>query len=321
MQYRNVLAMPDRTVKVSFEDFWPGFCPWDFFIPFISSAIQADVQLTNSKVADVVFRSVFPKRSNLERVIGRLRAEFGHTPYPTNTAKKPGQKIVWFTGENQRPPLEGYDLTYSFDLDSYHGSNVYLPLIYLGLNWFGREDIENSLEGRRAGKVVTPAVASSPRDSDITSRSSFVCAFIGNPEPTRLRALAALEKIGIVDVYGDAVGRPVPNKFEIAKNYRFMLCFENDLYPGYVTEKALEAWVTGCIPLWRGIDQFGILNRKSLLNAFDYNSLEAFAVRVRELNNDRDKLNEIGSEPLFANLPSLQPAKLKLRHLLEEKFL
>jgi len=130
-----------------------------------------------------------------------------------------------------------------------------------------------------------------------------------------MRALAALEKFGNVDIYGSAVGRPVPDKYSIAKRYKFMLCFENDLFPGYVTEKPLDAWLSGCIPLWYGIDSVGLLNQSSLLNAAAFDSLEAFVDAVGELNLDGNRLTQMGSEPIFSREPSLRAASAALQRL------
>jgi hypothetical protein len=259
---------------------------------------------------------VFSKRDLSRRVTGHIQRKLGFEPSQFFSSKKDNQKRIWFTGENQRVPLENYDLTFSYDADPFGDTNIYFPLFYLSLDWFGKEQLQFGTEGRRAGMVVTPQVASSTRITDVADRPRFVCAFVGNPEPTRMRALAALESIDVVDVYGSAVNRPIPSKIEIAQQYRFMLCFENDLYPGYVTEKPLEAWVSGCIPLWRGLDSFGVLNPESHLNAADFASLEIFVSEVERLNHDVARLRKMGGEPLFSRLPTLDAAGDALRKLL-----
>jgi hypothetical protein len=225
------------------------------------------------------------------------------------------RKHVWYTGENHRPPLEDFDLSYSFDVDSYGGTNVYLPLILTGLDWFADGQAANSLEGKRAGKTTTPSMAWKQRETDVAERMEFACAFIGNPEPTRLRAIQELSKIGQVDVYGSAVNRPVLEKFSVAKRYRYMLCFENDLYPGYITEKPLDAWIGGCIPLWRGIDSAGLLNTKSHFNEFKHDSLNSFIEEIYELDKDPARVSKMGAEPLLAEEPSLEAASEALRKL------
>jgi len=304
-----------KQIKISFEGFWPDFYPNAFFVPFVSTALSCEVVVTESSESDLVFTSVFPKTNLGTRVVGLVRRKSGREPLVHPKSKLPFQKHIWYTGENLRPPIDNYDLCFSFDSDTYGETNVYLPYFYTLLDWFEDGQMAKSLEGNRAGKIVSPKVAASPRISNVADRTDFVCAFVGKPYPTRMRALAALEKFGNVDIYGSAVGRPVPDKYSIAKRYKFMLCFENDLFPGYVTEKPLDAWLSGCIPLWYGIDSVGLLNQSSLLNAAAFDSLEAFVDAVGELNLDGNRLTQMGSEPIFSREPSLRAASAALQRL------
>ncbi len=307
--------MNKKLLKVSFENFWPDFSPFDFFIPFTEKTLSVSAIVTDSSNSDLVFTSVFSERKITQKVLESIRYRTGNQVPITMKPRRPNQRSVWFTGENIRPPVGGFDLTFSFDTDTYGGTNVYFPLFNLGLDWDEEYPDILKVENRRLGKTVSPADAASLRLSDINERPGFVCAFVGNPEPIRMRALTELSRVGAVDIYGAAVGRPVPSKYEIAKNYKFMMCFENDLYPGYVTEKPLEAWASGCIPLWRGIDSQGVLNPKSYLNAASFPTLGAFVDEVSELNRDITRLDQMGSEPLFLQELTLETAANALRQI------
>ena len=62
--------------------------------------------------------------------------------------------------------MSGYELSLSFDTDSFGGSNSYLPLIYLGLNWFDVVPQTGSPEIRRLGAFPGPdAVATGRADA------------------------------------------------------------------------------------------------------------------------------------------------------------
>jgi len=150
----------------------------------------------------------------------------------------------------------------------------------------------------------------------VSTRPGFVCAFIGNPEPIRFRAVDELRKFGEVQVFGTAVDRPVSRKLDVAKDFRFVLAFENDVYPGYVTEKPLEAYACGAVPLWRGLDAAKILNPHSMINALDFPSLSHFAKEVASLDADPEKLNRVASEPLVNQVPSLEALKAALCELI-----
>jgi hypothetical protein len=130
-------------------------------------------------------------------------------------------------------------------------------------------------------------------------KNGFVSSFINNPHPTRLRAIFELSKIGKVGVYGRSVGNYVDDKIGTAGRYWFNLCFENDLYPGWVTEKVLEAWLAGTVPLYWGIDSAGILNPKAIVNLNDFKSLKEFVEYVKFLKENPEKMIEIINQPLI----------------------
>ena len=44
----------------------------------------------------------------------------------------------------------------------------------------------------------------------------------------------------------------VENKNETLSKYRFVLCLENSIFPGYVTEKIFDAMLAGCVPIYYG---------------------------------------------------------------------
>jgi hypothetical protein len=45
---------------------------------------------------------------------------------------------------------------------------------------------------------------------------------------------------------------PVDDKLEAMTGFRFALCFENCVFPGYVTEKIFDCFFAGCIPVYWG---------------------------------------------------------------------
>ncbi len=44
----------------------------------------------------------------------------------------------------------------------------------------------------------------------------------------------------------------VPNKNAVMRQYKFALCYENAVFPGYVTEKIFDGFFAGCIPVYLG---------------------------------------------------------------------
>jgi hypothetical protein len=219
------------------------------------------------------------------------------------------RRSVWFTGDNIRPPGGAWDGYLSFDLDPLDGRNAYFP------HWWQYTGILDSKRLSYSGLDLDIESLTEAREPDL-DRPEFACAFIGNPTPVRLHAIDALSKVGRVDVYGNSVGKPVPSKVSVAKRYRYVMCFENDLYPGYTTEKPFEAWATGAIPLWWGLDPAGYVNPRAVIDAAECESLSAFASAVARLEADDSARAAMAASPILLRPPDLGPALTLLRAVL-----
>lgn len=44
----------------------------------------------------------------------------------------------------------------------------------------------------------------------------------------------------------------VEDKLGTLRHFRFALCFENCVFPGYVTEKVFDCFLSGCVPIYLG---------------------------------------------------------------------
>lgn len=241
------------------------------------------------------FRRSWDRISHRALAKGRFQSE---NPAPSRLGR--AKRRFWFTGENVRPPIGDWDLYFSFDLDPLGGRNLYFPIWWESVGVLG----PSSFSFTRSSITVNTLMQH--RNIPRSPRRKFLCAFIGNPTPMRLHALKALSVLGDVDTYGRAVGRPVPDKWAIAKDYRYMLSFENDLYPGYVTEKVFEAWSCGTIPLWWGSDPAGYVNPKSLINLADLDSIDELVARVADLEADSSSFEAKLQEPILLRPPDLQ---------------
>ena len=287
------------------------------FCKLFSLALKREVKVVfdQKKKVDIGLESVYgardlPKfRSRAQRFMqshlpGGIKFDGGFsTPnqQPTDNARF----SVFFTGENERPPEGVWDLYLSFDLNSYRGRNAYLPLW-----WLSCTDLILPNVAPYLGKALTLDEMLSPREVKHHQRKKFCVAFIGKAYPFRMHAISALNSIGKVDVFGgiarDTRHSRAEHKFDISQQYKFVFCFENDLFPGYVTEKAPEAWGTGAVPLYWGSDPKGYLNQGSLLNLANYESLENYLDSVVRVNDDKDLWEQIASQPFLEKRPNLE---------------
>ena len=186
-------------------------------------------------------------------------------------------------------------------MHSFDGRNAYLPLW-----WITSSDLLIPTISPYLGKPITIDQMLNPRISDLTNRKKFCVAFIGKAYPFRMHAISAISKVGKVDVYGGIARETrrtrAEEKYEIAQDYKFVFAFENDLYPGYVTEKVPEAWA---VPLYWGSDPAKLLNQESFINLANFPTLEDFVEKIREVNENDQLWHNIASQPLLQYRPSL----------------
>lgn len=207
---------------------------------------------------------------------------------------------VWYTSENKRPPLSDcFNLYLSHDLDQYDGRNLYLPF------W-----------ATRMGLTLEDAI--SRQQIFLTTKEvelrQGICAIISNPEPTRMAFINQLSRIYPVDIYG-SFGKPVTNKQEILAKYRVAICFENVESPGYVTEKAFDAWQAGCIPVWRGIDSTKTFNQSAIIDVTKLGFVESIK-RISQVMTSDEITKEITQQPLLFNLYNYEFLLIKINKLI-----
>jgi len=296
------------TVTVSFRNFWPGFRPELFLLPLLrSSAPEVNFTIKSRGSVDLEVVSVFPTRSDeFRHKLGRLR---NRNSIPLSISgiepDKRARFSIWFTGENIRPVANVWDLCLSFDPDSKLVKNIYFPLWWqlfpelLGAEFAAQSGIVEISKSWPLADFVNP------RELDSSDGKKFACAIISNPEPMRMNAIRALEGIDRVDIFGRITGNPVVDKASVMRDYKFAICFENDLYPGYVTEKLFDAWGSGCVPIWAGIDSHGFINPKAVVNYATLSSMEHLVSRVEHLHRNKDEYSDTASEPLLNNLPDV----------------
>ena len=287
--------------QIKFFNFPFDFDPdANFFLDLIQ-----DVLSSRSYPFPIHFYGCYPKMSTSKKAISYFYSRFSDagmtrwlklqqgevTPYDSSAFN------IWCTFENRRPPVEGFDLTFSFDVDSYSGTNCYLPLIYLYVNHNNND--RGIIHSKHSLSICETTQKRELEDDFFEAKSGFLSAFVNNPHPMRLRAIKDLSEVGEIDLFGRSVRNYIEDKIGTAGKYWFNLCFENDLYPGYVTEKILEAWISKSVPLYWGSDKAGILNPDAYVNLKDFDCLGDFVEYVSALYADKDRMKAMIKQPLF----------------------
>ena len=296
-------------MKVRYNKFWSSFDPtYNFFQRYLEyKGYNPEVITKTSEMVDLEITSVFEKPlGSLEnKVHNKLISEkyYGNKRLEKLSSSRqlrqnPATRRLWYTGENIRPPFSmNYDGYLSYDQYDFDGINSYFPLWYTHLDWFGKPEFNF-----RVGKeVVTSELLTSRKLT--TTKTKLAIVFLSNPHPYRLKVIEILRRYGQVDVYGGYTSNPVKYKMDVSSEYKFMLCFENDNYPGYVTEKLLDAYLSETIPLyWGNLGKNSIYNEAAFLNLNDYENIDHWIGDALSLNYE-----EIYQEALFKEEPSLLP--------------
>ena len=100
-------------------------------------------------------------------------------------------------------------------------------------------------------------------------------------------------------------------------NYKFSLCYENSITPGYHTEKLLHGKIAGNIPIYYGDETVcKDFNPKSFINTVNMSDEEVIET-IKQIDTNKELYDTINSEPLFENKISLEPLIKNLYKILK----
>jgi hypothetical protein len=264
----------ERQSPILLREFWDSNTSLDKTKLFLLD-LAANCKKENTKVC---IDSVFPELPyKAKRLLLRISRPW--------TSNQECYKL-WYSPENHRPAYsEKYSSFLGFDLNSTTFRRLFLPL------W---------------ATELGPSIDSAKNQQDLLLKSrelnftktKFACIVISNPEPTRLAFLKELQKIGIVDCFGPAFGNRIDDKHAILKEYRFNLCFENDVYPNYVTEKIFQSYAAECIPIWWGFDSEGYVNSQAIIDVSTL-GIEESLKTISFLEKNLAEQNEMRKLPIL----------------------
>lgn len=288
------------SIKIAFLDFWSDFDPHNNFFKDLLSSIT-DVEVTAPHACDVLFFSCFGQQNLAYR----------------------NKKRIYFTGENLRPSYDadrvdhrGFrsdkcDHSLSFDF-SEDPRNIRLPLWMLQIDWFNRKGYVNP-------KFVMPYGQLHDNLLMRRERTEF-CSFVyNNDAPHRKEIVQELSRYKKVDCFGKPHSNwfyGEDNKLATLSRYKFNICFENSIHPGYYTEKPIHAKYAGCVPVYWSDADMGIdFNAAAYLNLSDFSGVKELCERIIELDQDDVQYEVLRAQPMF--LPQQDP-RHKLDAIIEQ---
>jgi|688.fasta_scaffold211872_2 hypothetical protein len=253
--------------KIGFRDFWPNF-DYKQHSAFNWIVENFNLQVTDDS-PDVVVYSFF-----------------GNGPKGNEPFKK-----VFFTGERADPDFNKYDFAFTFEYLN-DPRNFRFPL-YL---W--HHGNYRLLENREK--------------KDWASSKSKFCNFLyGNSNVNmqgvrdRIEFFKKLSEYKHVDSGGPVlnnIGYTVPDKNKWISDYKFTIAFENQYHSGYTTEKIMDPFISGSLPIYSGNPLINIdFNPDSFLSVSDFKSIDQAIERIIEIDQSNDLYNEIMNSRILPN--------------------
>ena len=255
-----------KTVKVKFLDYWSDFPrKRDDYLVLRLLRKHYDVQICED--ADYVFFSAMGN---------------SHWSVPDRCVK------IFHTGENLVPDFNACDYALGFDWMDFGDRYLRCPL-YL----FYDPALLDAMEHKHE----------LPEGWTLEGEKPDFCSFVvSNPDnPFRneaFRVLSGYKRVDSGGRYMNNVGGPVKDKAAFERTHKFSLCFENGSYPGYTTEKLVEAFAARTVPVYWGDPEVGqVFNPAAFIAVSAYDSLEQLLLRVEALVRDNDEYMRMLREP------------------------
>lgn len=235
------------------------------------------------KIAFTDFWDGFDERDNffVRRLAGRYELEWSDEPdylfYSVFGKRHLAYDCVkiFYTGENQAPDFNLCDYALGFEHLDFGDRYFRLP------NWYLYE-ADAALMDR---KHLEPA----------GSREGF-CSFVysnDNASPERnlfLDRLSAYKPVASGGRFRNNTGGPVADKQAFLQQYRFSIAFENCSHPGYTTEKIVQAFAAGAIPIYWGDPRIAeTFNPEAFVNCHDFGSWDEVVQTVAQIDADAER--------------------------------
>jgi len=241
-----------RKIKINYVGWWDGFNPDTYLI---NQILKKYYEVEISDNPDYVFCS----------------------PY-TNEFLKYDCIRIFYTAENVTPDFNIFDYCIGFDEMEFGDRYIRVP------NYIMNPKYMNDLELMSKRHLTD-------ENNDKRKFCSFVCSN-GNGDLMRDAIFEEVSKYKHVASGGrhlNNIGLPdgVKSKLEFQQNYKFALALENTSFTGYTTEKLIEAYAAGGIPIYWGDPAVKKYFREgSFINVLDFRTLDDAIEEIKRVDQD-----------------------------------
>ena len=252
--------MSRPAIKIAFVDFWDNFVP------------------EQSRIWQILSRHYDPVLS--PDPVFLFYSSFGELHLGYDCVR------IFMTGENQAPDFNICDYATGFEFMEFGDRYLRFPNGYNYITDWEAMETKHKLPEEAWNK-----------------RKKFCAFVISNPNsaPERELVIEKLSRLGSIDSGGrwrNNVGGPVSDKGAFLGDYRFSLALENVSHPGYTTEKLVQAFAAGTIPIYWGDPLVGrVFNTEAFVNCSDYPSLDGMVDAVERLMDDPQAMEKMMRTP------------------------
>jgi len=255
-------------LKIWFTDFWPEWNEEDFISPILKNHFEL---ISDRNNPDVVFHSIF-----------------GGQETPKYKCKK-----ILFLGENKRP--EQYGSNYSISFDPHSNINYRLPLwqVYI----LRKPELKERLYNRLNWK-----------EEEFKKWCSFTVSnsanFIRNSVYQQLHNYKHTESYGryltnnsaLLEYSKGRYWRDAKDEYFLKNPHKWMIAYENSPYRFYCTEKLMDAFLVGSMPIYCGDPRVGEdWNKEAFLDmtrGFDFD-------KIKKMDQDPGLFKSVYEQPIF----------------------
>ncbi len=291
-------------MKIGFENQYAGY-EKSLVMSVLHRITGGRLEITDAKEADLVIVGPFVprKRGRAEWILRALRSI---PPAPTSRALR-----LFHTSENVRHDAVDADYALSFDLGVATDRHFRLPLWVESIDW-SREGVANT-PNPRVARLLSIAQLMQPLGRSVLDRPRRAALFTTHMKQPRRALFDALSKVMPTQGYGRGFDRSITDhnasglaKDVVLRDFAVNLCPENALHPGYYTEKIVEAYGAGCLPVSWADSQVRVdFNPAAFVNARDFAETGYESGLRRSLT--AEAMATYAEQPLLLERPRIEP--------------
>lgn len=297
----------------------------DGILPLIIRELGYKIEWANPGDANLLIYGAFAQKEKkpfrwIPKPLRPLSAKMVSSIAHNLSGRKISPITLFHTCESLRHDSVNADYSISFDLGVQNPTHLRLPYWMELVDW-SHEGITGNTNPRY-GKLLSLKQMKLPLGDAFLSRPQKAAMITSHLlEPRKMLYQAVHKAVGVAG-FGPHFNQSIKNhhssnfvKEEVLKEFAFNLCPENNIYPGYYTEKIPESFLAGALALgWVDTNVCADFNPNAFIN------LEPMAWQnfdsLRELLNSRNYLEQFCDQALITKEVSLEPAKLFMQEVL-----